>query len=376
MDCHHIPQVPYSEFSERIHSKVVETRIPINGTIEITFRCNLRCVHCYCSYESTKEEISYREICRILDEVADAGCLWLLITGGEPLLRNDFLDIYTYAKKKGLIITLFTNGTLITPYIADFLKDYPPFALEISLYGVTKEIYEKVTGVSGSFKRCIEGIHLLLKRDLPVKLKTMVMTLNRHEVWEIKKYAESLGVEFRFDPLLNPRLDGSQGPCKLRISPQEVLELDLADEKRAKGWEEFCEKFPHPMTSDLLYTCSAGRTSFHIDPYGNLNICIISRSSSYNLCQGSFKKGWYNFIPKILSRRQTNRYECSRCDLRDLCNQCPGWSQLEMANPEMPVEYLCQVAHLRAQAFGFGRYKENKREEVIFNGEKIKETLF
>ena len=137
MDCHHIPQVPYSEFSERIHSKVVETRIPINGTIEITFRCNLRCAHCYCSYESKKEEMSYKEICHIFDEIADAGCLWLVITGGELFLRDDFLDIYTYAKKKGLIITLFTNGTLITPYIADYLKEYSPFAIEISLYGVT-----------------------------------------------------------------------------------------------------------------------------------------------------------------------------------------------------------------------------------------------
>lgn len=370
MYCSYIPQISYSDFSEHIHTKVMRNRIPINGSIELTFHCDLSCAHCYCSCDTMKKEMSFKEICHILDEIAEAGCLWLLITGGEPLLRDDFLDIYTYAKKKGMFITLFTNGTLITPYIADYLKEYPPFAIEISLYGATRQSYEKITGVPGSFERCIKGIDFLLERDLPLRLKTMVMTLNKHELWQIKKYAESLGVEFKFDPLLNPRLDGSQGPCKLRISPEEVLELDLTDEKRAKEWREFCEIFSQPINSDLLYTCSAGRSSFHIDPYGNLSICIISRSPSYDLKRGTFKEVWYNFIPKIFALKQTNGYECSRCDLRDLCNSCPGWSELETGNPEMPVEYLCQIAHLRAEVFGFARYKAEKRKEVSCYGKR------
>jgi len=370
MDCPHIPIVPYYEFSNQIHQKLSDKRIPINGTIELTFRCNLTCVHCYCIRHPDPEELSREEALRIIDEISEAGCLWLLITGGEPLLREDFLDIYTYAKRKGMIITLFTNGTLITPQIADCLKEWPPFAVEISLYGVSKETYERITGISGSFERCINGIHLLLERNLPIKLKTMITKLNKHEIWDMKKYAEGLVVDFRFDPLLNPRLDGSKEPCSLRISPQEVLEFDLADEKRTKGWQEFCEKFPQPSVTDLLYVCSAGRSSFHIDPYGNLSICIISRSDSYNLKSGTFKEGWYGFFPKVLSCKQTGRFECKECDLRDLCNRCPGWSELETGNPEMPVEYLCRVAHLRAKAFEFGRYKTENREEVAGYGKK------
>ena len=135
-------------------------------------------------------------------EVTDAGCLWLLLTGGEPLLRRDFLDIYTYAKRKGLILTLFTNGTLITPRIADYLAEWRPFNIEITLYGATQETYERVTGIPGSYARCRRGIDLLLERKLPLNLKTMVMTLNHHELDQMKSLAASLGVQFRFDPIM------------------------------------------------------------------------------------------------------------------------------------------------------------------------------
>jgi radical SAM protein with 4Fe4S-binding SPASM domain len=295
--------------------------------------------------------MSSEEIFRILDEITDAGCLWFLITGGEPLVRDDFLDIHTYAKKKGLIVTIFTNGTLITPYVADCLKEYIPFTVEITLYGITKETYEKVTGIPGSFKRCMEGINYLLERDIPLKLKTMVMTLNRDELWDMKDYAERLGVEFRFDPALNPRLDSSKNPCSLRISPEEVVELDIADEKRSKEWREFCKKFIGSPQSDYLYNCGAGVSSFHIDSYGQMSVCIISRYQNYDLLQGSFHEGWNDFIPQFLNQKPKGEYKCGQCELISLCGQCPGWAWLEHGNPEASVEYLCQIAHLRAEAF-------------------------
>lgn len=368
MEDSHASQIKYGDFSQRIHDKMVAKRIPIDGEIELTFRCNLKCAHCYVAYDYRKKEITYKEIWHIIDEIVEAGCLWLLITGGEPLLRDDFLDIYTYAKKKGLIITLFTNGTLITPEIADYLKEWPPFSVEITLYGITKGTYEKVTGVTGSFERCIRGIDLVLERKIPLKLKTMVMTLNQNEVWEIKKYVEDLGVGFRFDSVLNPKLDGSKEPCKLRIPPEKVVELDLADEKRLKEWKEFCSKFWGPANSDKLYICGAGQTSFHIDPYGELSICAMSRVPSYDLHQGSFKEGWYDFVPKIREQKPKGEYKCAKCDLLSLCSQCPGWANLETGNPETPVEYLCQITHLRAKAFG---PKEKLQEEVTVLREEV-----
>ena len=115
----------YGAFSDAFQSRLSGRRVPLNGTIEVTRRCPLTCLHCYNNLpmndgEARGRELDYDEHCRLLDELADAGCLWLLYTGGEIFARRDFLDIYTYAKKKGFIITLFTNGTLVTERIADF----------------------------------------------------------------------------------------------------------------------------------------------------------------------------------------------------------------------------------------------------------------
>jgi radical SAM protein with 4Fe4S-binding SPASM domain len=358
VDCPHIPELRYGEFSKRLHEKVAGQRIPIVGSLELTFRCNLRCVHCYVAHGHggipDQTELSYGEICNILDQIVDEGCLWLLLTGGEPLLRPDFLDIYTYAKRKGLLFNLFTNGTLITPRIADYLADWRPFVVEITLYGRTQETYERITGVPGSHARCMQGIDLLLERGVPLKLKTMLMTLNQHELWDIKAYAESLGVAFRFDPMMNAGLEGSRAPIAFRLSPEEVVQFDLADAKRLAEWQQFWERSLGVRADDrYLYVCGAGLRSFHIDPYGKLSVCLISRVPDYDLRQGSFREGWCEFLPQVRHQRPTDDYRCNQCELLSLCGQCPGWAQLEHGNPERPVEFLCQVAHLRAEAFGF-----------------------
>ncbi len=171
----------YGDWSLGVHRRLSTKRIPISGCIEITQRCNNHCVHCYNNLsvgdrQARKAELVLDEYCRILDEIVDAGCLWLLFTGGEIFIRQDFLDIYTYARRKGLLITLFTNGTLISPEIADQLAQSPPFSIEITIYGRTKATYESITKIDGSFERCFNGIHLLMDHKLPLKLKTMAIT--------------------------------------------------------------------------------------------------------------------------------------------------------------------------------------------------------
>jgi radical SAM protein with 4Fe4S-binding SPASM domain len=358
MDCPYIPTASYKEFSKRLHNKLNGKRIPISGSIEVTERCNLRCAHCYINLpandkDARKTELSYQEISNIIDQIADQGCLWLLFTGGEPFIRNDFLDIYTYAKKKGFLITLFTNGTLITPRIADYLAGWRPFAIEITIYGHTQETYEKITSIPSSYEKCMQGIELLIERNLPLKLKTMVLTLNKHEVFDMKEYAEKLGLEYRFDPVLNSRIDGNKRPNKFRISPEEILALDLADEKRVKGLREFCERFwAVPQNPEYLYQCGAGLENFHIDAYGQLSACMMARKPSYDLRHGTFEKGWRDFIKEVRAQKWSRNTRCKHCDLISLCGQCPGFAQMESGDQEEPVEYLCQIAHLRANTFG------------------------
>ncbi len=371
VDCEHIPIVKYGEFSKRIHDKVADSRLPIGGSIEITSRCNLFCAHCYINLpagsDSEKEkELSYDEICHILDAIAEEGCLWLLITGGEPLLRKDFLDIYKYAKEKGFLITLFTNGTLITEEIADYLWDWPPFSVEVTVYGRTKETYERVTKVSGSFEKCMRGINLLLERKIPLKLKAVIMSLNFSEINDMKKWAEEdLGLPFRFDPLINLRLDGLDNPSHVRISSGDVVALDIYDEKRMKAWMEFCEKFVGPRTKkEKVFLCGAGINSFHIDSYGYLTPCVLVRSKKISLRNGSFKDAYYRWLPEIINQKSVKNTKCSTCEIMAVCGQCPGWSELEHGDMETPVEYLCEIAHLRARKF-----KEIWDKE-IFSGKK------
>ena len=156
-------QGSYSALSARISRQARGSRLPTNGTIEITHRCPLACAHCYNNLpvgdrEALRRELSTDELRRIIDEIADAGCLWLLFTGGEIFARKDFLEIYTHAEQRGLLVSLFTNGTQVTPAIADYLAIWRPFAIEITLYGRTRETYERLTGVPGSFDRCMRGI--------------------------------------------------------------------------------------------------------------------------------------------------------------------------------------------------------------------------
>ena len=368
MECPHIPELSYGEFDERLRQKIAGQRIPVSGSLELTFRCNLRCVHCYAAHGHRgvpgKQELTCTEICGILDQIVDEGCLWLLLTGGEPLLRPDLLDIYTYAKRKGLLITLFTNGTLITPRIADYLAEWRPFKVEITLYGRTQETYERITGVPGSHARCVRGIDLLLERGIPLELKTVLMTLNKQELWDIKAYAENQGVDFRFDAMLHAGLTGDPAPTVFRLSPEEIVGFDLADAKRMKEWHDFCDRYrsvlPDPR---FLYACGAGLNTFHIDPYGRLSVCLMSRVPYYALHRGSFRDGWCGFLLEVRHRHPVEEFPCNQCGLRALCGQCPGWAQVEHSDPEKRVEFLCQLGHLRAEAFGF----TDRSQETIVN---------
>lgn len=351
----------YGEFSRRFHERVLRERIPVEGVIEVTRRCPLTCAHCYNNLpmgdaEARRNELSYEEHCRILDEITEAGCLWLLYTGGEIFARRDFLDIYTYAKQKGLLITLFTNGTLITEKVADYLAEWRPFAIEITLYGRTRETYERLTGIPGSYRRCLQGIQLLLERGLPLRLKTVAVTLNIHELWEMKRFVEDeLGLEFKFDAMINPRIDCSRSPLAVRLTPEEIVALDVCDPDRAGEWKRFFQHGEMSLsaaTTHHLYHCGGGVTSFAIDPYGRMSICVLSHADMYDLRRGSFREGWQEFLQKVRQKEITRMTKCVLCPLKPICGMCPANGELESGHPEKPVDFLCQVAHLRAYVFG------------------------
>jgi radical SAM protein with 4Fe4S-binding SPASM domain len=355
MDCSLVPELEFEEWANSFWPKARAERWPLSGSIELTFRCNLNCVHCYCNLpagdtEARSGELASGEIRSIVDQIVAEGCLWLCFTGGEPLLRPDFQDIYLHAKKSGMLITLFTNGTLVDERIADFLAEWPPRRVEVTLYGMTEETYEAVTRVRGAFARCWRGIELLLERELPLVLKTTVTTLNAHEVPEIREYAKERRIRYRYDPLLIPRLDGSKEPTWYRIPPEQVVELDRLDEARVAVLRELGVKYQGSSFGNELFSCGAGKNGFNIDPYGNLGLCMSNRYHTYSLRKGSFEEAWHQYVPSVRALTvgaQAGDDECRSCARISLCGQCPAWSYLEHGDFYSRVEYLCEIAHLR-----------------------------
>ena len=355
-----IETLRYGEFAKTIYGNLGAARKPLNATIEVTNRCPLDCAHCYnnlpmADTAARARELSTEEHYLLLDELAEMGCLWLLFTGGEIFARRDFLDIYEHAAKKGFIITLFTNGTMITESIADALARRPPFAIEITLYGATPETYEKLTGIPGSYDRCLRGIHLLLERKLPLALKTVAVSINKHEVSRMKAMAAELGVEFKFDPMINPRIDCSASPLAVRLTPNELVQLEMEHPERGAEWQRLAVDFGGEVVVEEgerpdLYECGGGMTSFAIDPYGDLSICVLSHVDRFNVRGGRMHEGWEAF-GKVRAKKATHPTKCTNCGLRSMCGMCPANGELENADPEAPVDFLCHVAHLRAATF-------------------------
>jgi radical SAM protein with 4Fe4S-binding SPASM domain len=355
-------QASYGAFSAHLHQRQAGERIPLQVSIEVTRRCPLECLHCYNNLpmgdvDARRRELSKEEHFRLLDELVEMGCFWLLYTGGEIFARKDFLEIYTYAKKKGFLITLFTNGTIINEQIADYLAEWPPFAIEITLYGRTRETYEALTAVPGSYDRCLRGIRLLKERGLPLKLKTVATTINKHEVGSMQEFAErELGVDFKFDGQINPRIDCSQSPLAVRLTPEEVVALDFHSSARASEYRRLGERdlnsVPNRAQSQGVYVCGGGMNSFAVNAYGEVGICVISQQETFDIRNAGVKTVWEQSLLRLRNRKRTRVTKCIECRIQSLCGMCPANGEMENGDKESPVEFLCHVAHLRAAALG------------------------
>lgn len=349
--------------------KINEKRIPLDFYLEITARCNNDCRHCYINLpagdlKEKKRELSLEEIKNIADQAVKLGALWCLITGGEPLLRKDFADIYMMLKRKGLLLSIFTNACLVTEEIIDMLKKYPLQYVEVTVYGITQETYERVTRQPGSYTAFRRGLKLLLDNGIKVRMKAMAMRSNVHELPAIAAFCRKHTMDyFRFDPLLNLRYDGNPNRneeiIQERLSPLQIVEIEQADEERADALEQGCEKLIFPESRqyqcDHLFHCGAGNGSFVVSYDGIFRLCgsLWAPGCTYNLRDGTLAEAWNEFVPRVRDIRSSNPdflNHCRNCPIINLCSWCPAHAHLETGKIDGFSQYFCDVAHARAEA--------------------------
>lgn len=331
---------------------------PLEGRIELTYRCNLNCVHCFTKgLEDNKKELSYAQWKEIIDSIYYCGGLYLIFSGGEPLVRDDFFKLYQHAKKRGFLITVFTNGIYLKQGALDFFSRYPPHRIELTLNGITERTYESVTQTPGAFARAMEAVRGCVQRNLPLVIKANCLKENRHEITKIKSFVDSLfgryngQYHFRYDPMVLPGLNGDRTPCQHRLPPDELVEVIKGDWDM---WQECQIRWRnHPESknriSSFLYRCDTWKRSFSIDPYGRLKFCPLSNKFSVDLKKVSFRTGFFEVFPGMTREKFKTNSKCRVCPRKILCYTCPSRAYLETGDEEAPVPYYCQLVEQETQ---------------------------
>ena len=357
-----LPDIPLWE-------KMREKRGLISFDYEITARCNLKCRHCYINLpagdrRAKERELSLAEIERIADEAVSLGAVWCLLSGGEPLLREDFREIYLMLKRKGLLLSIFTNATLISDEHVRLFKEYPPRETEVTVYGVTEATYENVTRKPGSFRAFRKGLDLLLASGLKVRLKTMGLRTNIGELPEIAAFCRERTKDlFRFDPFLHLRFDRDEARNEEirseRLTPEEIVALEKSDRERFHALEENCDKLIVPeferLTCGHLLHCGAGLRNFTLGYEGTFRLCfsLWHPDCVMNIRDTGLRDAWENLVPRVRdmeSGRKDFLERCRVCSLVNLCLWCAAHAYLETGELDKPVDYFCRVAHAREAA--------------------------
>jgi MoaA/NifB/PqqE/SkfB family radical SAM enzyme len=333
-------------------------RLPLEGSIDLTYRCNNNCRHCWVSLPANsserENELTFDQITRIVDEARAMGCRKWAISGGEPMVRPDFAEIFDYLTRKSVSYSLNTNGTLITPRIARLMKRKG--TKMVALYGATAEVHDHITRTPGSFEATLRGFAYLKEVGAGFIVQLIPMKDNYGQLNEMIRLAESLSPHWRIGATwlyLSACGDSERNReiIRQRLDPRDVIELDKPD----LSLEDSAQKEDglgcrHVKDDGRLFaSCIAVRRDFHVDPYGQMTFCSFIKDAAlrYDLKTGSFQEGWDVFIPSLVEKvRGGKEYEenCGSCGFREDCLWCPVYGYLEHRRFPAKVEYLCSVA--------------------------------
>ena len=367
-----LPEETEKHFSHVFDKNLVAGKL-YSTTIELTRRCNFSCIHCYNLSHNSQPDLPTKKLLELIDSLTEMECLYLVFTGGEPLIHKDFRTIWSHAYKKGLLLTLFTNGYLLDKDLVAFLKKYPPYDIEITMYGFSSRTYGETTGNSKAFETVTGNIRNLKKENFRFSLKTVVLKHNIKEVPEIYRFARSMNVTFRYDLNISPTLEGG-GTSSLFVPSADILQLFniIKDSEKAT-----CELLDNVKKSreyfkdgDNLYTCGAGKASVYVDHCGNVYPCALARGNTSNICDKPISRIIKEDIPVWFEKKITSPdiNACRNCRDSYYCDWCPAIED----NPEISdlekkrwKTNICRIAKLQ---------KENFEKKLPASG-KLEESL-
>lgn len=350
-------------------TKAAQTRTPIVAGFALTHRCSFSCRHCYLGNQKVIRNHKHTEldtltVLRLLDEMVAAGVMFLTLTGGDPMIREDFSAIYKHAIKSGLLVSVFCNGTLITDQITELFRKYPPRMVEVSIYGVSEDTYDTVTLTRGGFSRFKAGIDRLRQTGTRYRLKTVLMKLNELDFDEMRTFAENRGVDFYHDASVIPCLDNddNQGtansavgvsslaaPIQYRLAPEMAARQNKVSAEKAASLDTGIKKKNTIRRNDCLFQCAAARYLFHLDPYGWMQPCIVVNQIRSNVCNSSITESWDDICMQLQNLKASAKFPCRDCTHISLCTGCPAVFRLENGDQEKPPEFYCLHAEERSQ---------------------------
>lgn len=357
--------MPNTPVMDRLVRKTVERRVPWNVHIDLTYRCNERCVHCYLDHKDYGE-LTTGEVKNVLDQLAQAGALFLTFSGGEIFLRKDLFELIAYGRALHFDIGLKTNALLVDAGTARRLRELGVHKIQVSLYSAEPQIHDAITKVPGSFHRSVRAIRLLLDEGLQVKLACPLMKQNIAAFRGVQKLAQELGVPYVFDLTITPKMDGDQSVLALRGSATDLLNVlqDRHLNSRACAPEEApveIEFSTGSATSSGIESgafddipCSAGHNSCYISPYGDLSPCVQMPKAAGNLRKQKFDEIWYGSreMNRVRAARESQLPLCSACSIRQFCERCPGLAQMEGGDLLGAYERACELAEMNARLAG------------------------
>lgn len=335
-----------------------ENRIPVNGSLELLPLCNMNCDMCY--VRLSREEMEHQGRLRTVDEwiliagqMQKAGVLFLLLTGGEPLLYPGFKRLYMELRQMGMILTINTNGTLIDEEWAEFFGKYKPRRINVTLYGSDEAAYRELCHYPGGFDKVIKGIRLLKKYEVDVKLGGSLTKVNRDDVDKIIEIGEDLGVPVRIDTYMLPAVRERRKPYneQARLEPLEAARGRIQVLKKEMGRELF-DQYVHETLLQIAHmepaekeepghmSCMAGKCSFTINWQGEMRPCVMFTEPAASVFELGFKAAWECITGETDKILLSSR--CRICRMRFLCRTCAASAFLETGSYDGTPEYMCE----------------------------------